>query len=104
MITQESAQTLGIVIGSEVHAMVKASSIMLLTDPAMRISAQNRFQGKVVRVHESGVSAEVVAALDSGITVAAVVTRDSVRNLAIVPESRVYAVFQATSVILAVTG
>ena len=104
IITRESADNLRIAIGGEVHALVKASSIMLLTDPSIRISAQNRMACRVVHIHDSGVSAEVVLALDANITLAAVVTRDSVTTLGLKPESPVYAVFQASSVILAVLG
>lgn len=102
VITKDSAESLGISLGKEVHALVKASSIMLLASTDIRLSARNRLACTVQAIHDSGVSAEVVLALDNGITLAAVVTHDSVGSLGLVPGSSVYAIFQANSVILAV--
>lgn len=101
VITRASAENLGLAIGAEVHAFVKASTVMILTDPRVRISARNQLWGTVSAVHDGTVNSEVSVALGSGRTVTATVTRDSVARLELVPGAPACAFFEASSVILA---
>jgi len=102
VVTRESAEQLGLAIGSEVIALVKASSLLVLTDTAMRISARNRLWGQVQRVVDGPVNAEVTLDLGHGRSAVAVVTRDSVEALGLVPGVHACAAFKVSSVILAV--
>ena len=102
VITRESAETLELAIGTEVHAFVKAPSVLIITDPAARTSARNHLWGEVTRIHEGPVSSEVTITLPGGRNVTSVVTHDSVGNLALAIGTPACAVFQATAVILAV--
>jgi len=101
VITHESADLLKLRIGSEVHAFVKSSSILLLTDRAGRTSARNHLWGTVNRIHNGPVNSQVTLELSGGRTVSAVITRDSVDSLGICEGNAACAIFKASSVILA---
>jgi molybdate transport system regulatory protein len=102
VVTRASAEQLGLAMGTEVIALVKASSLMLLVDEAMRISARNQLWGEVQRIVDGPVNAEVTLDLGHGRTAVAVVTRDSVASLGLAVGVRAGAAFKASSVILAV--
>ncbi len=100
VITRDSAENLGLQIGQEIHALVKSSSVLLLNDPALRVSARNQLWGEISRVHLGPVNAEITLTLRSGKTLCAVVTPDSIERLGLHPGSAAGAVFKASSVIL----
>lgn len=103
ILTRESAEQLGLVVGREVQAFVKASAILLLVEDEdeVRISARNRYRGTVSHVHTGPVNAEVTLALPGGRhVITAVITDDSVRRLQLAPGQLVTAVFKASSVFL----
>jgi molybdate transport system regulatory protein len=101
-ITKESAETLGLAIGKEVLALVKASSVMLMTDKKARTSARNHLWGEVSAIHKGAVNSEVGIKLPSGRAMTAIVTDDSVAHLGLAVGKPACAVFKASSVILAV--
>jgi len=100
VITRESAETLGLSIGMEVSALVKSSSVLLLTDPNVRTTARNHLWGEITRLHDGPVNAEITLAMKSGKTVCAVVTHDSVEKLGLAVGGQACAVFKASAVIL----
>lgn len=100
-VTRESAETMRLGLGSEVLALVKSSSVILMADPAPRSSARNQLRGEVSCIHEGPVNAEISVALPSGKTVTAVITHDSVSHLGLELGKPVVALFKASSVILA---
>ncbi len=102
VVTRASAEQLGLAIGTEVIALVKASSPMLLVDETMRISARNQLWGHVQRIVDGPVNAEVTLDLGHGRTAVAVVTRESVASLGLAVGVRACAAFKASSVILTV--
>jgi molybdate transport system regulatory protein len=102
VITRASAEHLELSIGSEVHALVKAPSVLIITDRQARTTASNHLWGTVTAIHEGPVSSEVTITLPSGRNVTSVVTHDSVELLGLAIGTEACAVFQATSVILAV--
>lgn len=102
VITRASAENLELGIGREVHAFVKAPSVLIITDRDTRTTARNHLWGEVTAIHEGPVSSEVTITLPSGRNITAVVTHDSIGNLDLQVGSMACAVFQATSVILAV--
>lgn len=111
-ITRASADELGLATGSQVLALVKASSVLLavgvvaLADPfgepyAQPItSARNQLAGTVSRIVAGPVSAEVTLALPAGRSVTASITRDSLQRLGLAEGQRAGALFKASSVIL----
>ncbi len=102
VVTRESAEQLGLAIGSEVIALVKSSSLLLLTDETLRISARNRLWGTVQRIVSGPVNAEVTLDLGQGRSACAVITRESLDHLALAEGVRACAAFKVSSVILAV--
>ncbi len=101
IVTCDSAAALGLKPGLEVHALVKASAVMLTTDPGLRTSALNHLWGQVSRIHEGPEDAEVTLILPGGRTLTAVITPAGLGRLDLVPGRAACAMFQASSVILA---
>ncbi len=100
IITRESAETLGLAIGMEVSALVKSSSVLLLTDPNLRTTARNHLWGEITRIFAGPVNSEVTLAMPGGKSICAVVTHDSVERLGLAVGQRACAVFKASAVIL----
>ncbi|MBU9562618.1 TOBE domain-containing protein [Burkholderia multivorans] len=106
VLTHDGAQTLGLHPGAHACALVNASSVVLAADdggPAPKVSARNRLRGTVESVDGGAVNSEVTLALDGGGTLTAVVTNDSVEALQLVAGRRAFALFKASSVLLAMT-
>jgi molybdate transport system regulatory protein len=101
IVTKESAQYLGLAIGREAHAFVKASAVILMTDQKIRITARNQLWGEIARIDIGAVNSEVSIALAGGRTVTSIVTQESVESLDLAVGKRVCALFKASSVILA---
>jgi len=105
IVTNGSAQTLGLAAGKAVTALIKASSVLIMTDSTgIALSARNVLAGKVSKVSNGQVSSEIAIALPSGATVYATITHDAVNELGIKEGVAASAVFKASSVILGVTG
>jgi molybdate transport system regulatory protein len=102
VVTRTSAESLGLAIGHEVTVLVKSSSLLLLTDETLRISARNKLWGTVSRIVTGPVNAEVTLDLGAGRSATAVVSRDSVDSLGLAEGVRACAAFKVSSVILAV--
>ncbi len=103
IVTNSSVQALGLAAGKEVVALVKASSVLLMTEGAgLRLSARNCLAGTVTQVRDGAVNAEVALDLGGGTEVVAIVTRDSVAALGLRPGVAASAVIKASSVILGV--
>jgi molybdate transport system regulatory protein len=104
-VTRESRNELGLELGAKAFALVKASSIVLMTDAGgARLSARNQLTGTVSRVVPGAVNTEVVLQLPGGGSVAAVITNDSAIALALAVGSAATAVFKASSVIVGVAA
>jgi molybdate transport system regulatory protein len=101
MITRESADRLGLRIGDEVHAFIKAPSVLLATDRGIRTTARNQLWGTIARVSAGAINAEISLLLPSGRSVIAVVTSESARKLGLATGVAACALFKETSVILA---
>jgi molybdate transport system regulatory protein len=105
VVTQESAQSMGLRTKMAAIALVKASSIVVATDlEGAKVSTRNQLAGKVSAVTPGAVNAEVVIDLDGGGSIAAIVTAGSAKSLDLAPGKRAIALFKATSVIVAVTA
>lgn len=102
VVTPGSVASLGLALGSEVVALIKSSSVMLLTDPSLRLSARNQLWGTVQRISPGPVNTEVTLDLGHGRSATAVVTQEAVLALGLAEGSRACAAFKVSSVILAV--
>ena len=103
IVTRESAEHLALAPGRQAFALIKSSSVIVMTaGEGVRLSARNQLAGTVTRVMRGAVNAEVVIALTGGGTVAATITNDSVEALALQEGVAATALFKASSVILGV--
>jgi molybdate transport system regulatory protein len=100
-LTSESTQDLGLEVGSEAIALIKASSVLLgLPDDRMRLSARNQFPGAVIQVTLGPVNADVRIQLAGGSVMGAVITSASATALGLQEGTPVVAIVKASSVIL----
>ena len=68
----------------------------------MKLSARNTLKGKVVKVTEGAVNAEVTLEVAPGVEITAVITLASVASLGLEAGKEAYAVVKASSVMVAV--
>jgi molybdate transport system regulatory protein len=101
-ITHESTAELGLQKGSDVVALVKAPWVMLATGNDLRVSTRNVLAGTVATVTPGAVNSEVTLALPGGGTLVAIVTNESVTDLALAEGAPVQALINAAHIILAV--
>jgi molybdate transport system regulatory protein len=105
VITHESQENLGLKVGSEVWALVKASWVILSTDDSdIKLSVRNRLSGTISRLTKGSVNSDVVLTLVGGNTVSAIVTNDSVEQMGLKVGTKACALFKASSVILGVSA
>lgn len=103
IVTRESTDNLALAPGRQVFALIKSSSVIVMTaGEGVRLSARNQLAGTVARLTRGAVNAEVVIALGGGGTVAATVTHESVDTLGLAEGLAATALFKASSVILGV--
>lgn len=103
VVTLASLKSLGIAVGKEAVALVKAPWVMLMTESSdIRLSARNCLQGKVLSVTDGAVNAEVVIELAGGSKVYSIVTRDAVNELGLAAGVSATAVIKASHIILGV--
>ncbi|HVI51468.1 MAG TPA: TOBE domain-containing protein [Candidatus Sulfotelmatobacter sp.] len=103
VVTNDSAEELGLVPGREVVALVKSSFVMLARgDVLPRVSARNLIWGQVVERIDGGVNSEIILDIGDGKTLTAVITRESAEELPLTVGDRACALFKASHVILAV--
>lgn len=104
-VTRESREALGLAPGQRAVALVKASSVMLVTEPGeARFSARNQLAGEISRLVPGAVNTEVVLALPGGGSVAAIVTQQSAQEMGLAVGMAAVAMFKVSQVILAVPG
>lgn len=102
VITDNSVQRLGLSVGGEVMAVVKASSVMLGLDiDPQKISARNILAGTVKRIEKGAVNDVVTMELAGGNTLTSVITSNSVQRLGLAEGMRIVAVIKASDVMLA---
>lgn len=103
VVTLASIKSLGIAVGKEAIALIKAPWVMLMTESSdIRLSARNCLEGKVSRVSEGSVNSEVVVQLSGGTEVFSIVTREAVGELGLKPGVSATAVIKASHVVLGV--
>lgn len=103
MLTETSVKSLGLAVGAEAIAVVKAPWVTLLSgEPAYRFSARNQLSGTVSSVDTGAVNSQVAVTLPGGATVFAVITNDAVAELALAEGAAVTALFKAGHVVVGV--
>ena len=103
IVTEGSVQSLGLAVGKEAVAYVKAPWVMLQAGPAnVKFSARNQLAGKVGKLLKGAVNTEVAITLPGGTTVYSVVTNEAVMELGLKEGSEASALIKASHVILGV--
>jgi molybdate transport system regulatory protein len=103
MVTDTSIKSLGITVGKEAVAVIKAPWVVLMTGKAeYRFSARNQLQGKVSKVNRGAVNSQVAVTLTGGAVVNAVVTNEAADELALKVGADTTAMFKASHVLLGV--
>lgn len=103
VITNESAKALDIKVGGEALALLKASSVLVMTDAAgFRLSARNCLAGTVTGLNLGPVNAEVTITLAGGEALHATITHAACSELGLTEGMPATAVFKAPMVMLAV--
>ncbi len=97
-ITNDSLESLGLEMGSEVMLLIK-SSFVILSKEQLKSSARNNIKSVVSEVIKGGVNSEVKLSLEHQ-TLCAVITNDAAEDLGLQKGDVVYAMFKASSVIL----
>jgi molybdate transport system regulatory protein len=104
-VTTQAAERMGLAVGREAIALVKASAIVLVADFAGYVlSARNQLAGTVSRIERGAVSSLVALTLPGGTVVTASVTNDAVEALGLAVGDAASAVFKAYAVLLAVAA
>lgn len=102
-VTIGAVDNLGLKVGSEAYAIIKASSVIIGTDlHDAKISARNVFCGTIVKIIEGPVNTEVDVEIGGGNTVSAVITHDSAKRLELAVGGHACTLFKASSVIIGV--
>jgi molybdate transport system regulatory protein len=100
-VTHESAESLGLQVGAQAFALVKASSIVVVTEAeGAHFSARNRLDGTVSRIAAGAVNDEVVIDVADGVSIAAIITHASSEALGLAVGARATVIFKASSVIV----
>lgn len=103
VISRESFENLGIEIGTEVYALLKALWVIVTTDEAgLAISVRNRLCGTISSIKTGHFGIDITLTLAGGAKVVSVVTDEALTQLGLNVGDRACAVFKETSVILAV--
>lgn len=104
IITCESTKNLGLNTGAEVFALIKASSVIIMTDDdaGARLSTRNRLSGTVSHLQTGAVNSEVVIGIPGGGAIVSIITNESAANLGLKVGKQASAIFKASSVIIGV--
>ncbi|HEY6007215.1 MAG TPA: TOBE domain-containing protein [Geobacteraceae bacterium] len=102
-ITNGSVERLGLTVGAEVTALIKAPLILVATGvDGMKFSTRNMLKGTVEQVEHGAVNCEVDLRLPGGNLLTAIITERSAKDLTLRAGDTAWALFKASSVILAV--
>ena len=103
IITNASADRLGLQPGTDAFAIIKASDVMVGKGlENAKLSARNILPGRVADLHEGAVNSEVGIRLPGGTMLAASITRESVQALNLTKDDAVSAVVKASHVLIGV--
>ncbi|MEH6403707.1 MAG: TOBE domain-containing protein [Sneathiella sp.] len=102
VVTNRSIETLGLGVGKQAFAMIKASFVILAHDDGLRTSARNQIKGTISAIETGSINDEVTLDIGDGKTLAAVITQQSTGNLDFKVGDKACALIKASHVILGV--
>ncbi len=68
----------------------------------MKISARNQIKGKIVKITEGAVNAEVIIEIAGGQQIASVITKTAVKSLGLAVGKEAYAIVKASEVMVGI--
>ena len=103
IITNESAKSLNLKVGSEAYALIKASWVIITESTGqMKTSARNHLEGTVEKIVKGAVNSEVILDLGGGRKLVSIITNSSVDNLGLKEGAKAGALIKASHVIIAI--
>ena len=101
-ITMESIKELGLAVGGEAFAIVKATNVMFANTKIPGISARNQLAGKIISVREGAVNGHVSIELPDGNRISGSITNSAIEDLGLVEGKGAVAIIKATDVIVGI--
>ena len=101
-ITMESIKELGLAVGGEAFAIVKATNVMFANTKIPGISARNQLAGKIISVREGAVNGHVSIELPDGNRISGSITNSAIEDLGLVEGKKAVAIIKATDVIVGI--
>lgn len=103
VITKNSVKNLGLAVGKEAIAIIKAPLVILATpNHGLKFSARNQLNGKIIKIETGSVNSVVTFTIATGNTLSAVITNQSAKEMELKEGGEVIAIVKASHVILAV--
>ena len=100
-ISMEAIRELGLKVGKEATAVIKATEVMMAND-FLKISARNQFRGKITEILPGAVNAIVKLDVDTEFGLSSTISLEAVKELSLKAGEEAVAVIKATSVMISV--
>lgn len=103
VVTEDSVQSLGLIVGKPAMALVKAPWVIVVTDDSgVKLSARNQLAGTVQHIEKGAINSEIAIKLVGGTLVYAVITNEAVMELGLKPGAPATALIKASHVVIGV--
>lgn len=103
IITVESVESLGLIVGEDAYAVIKSSSVLVSSDiEGLKISAGNLLRGRVVSIRTDAVMSEVILDIGGGDTIAATVSAGGAQGLNLSEGEEACAIIDASNIIIGI--
>ena len=103
VVTEDSVQSLGLIVGKPAMALVKAPWVIVVTDDSgVKLSARNQLAGAVRHIEKGAINSEIAIKLVGGTLVYAVITNEAVMELGLKPGAPATALIKASHVVIGV--
>ena len=103
VVTEDSVQSLGLIVGKPAMALVKAPWVIVVTDDSgVKLSARNQLAGTVQHIEKGAINSEIAIKLVGGTLVYAVITNEAVMELGLKPGVPASALIKASHVVIGV--
>ena len=103
VVTEDSVQSLGLIVGKPAMALVKAPWVIVVTDDSgVKLSARNQLAGTVQHIEKGAINSEIGIKLVGGTLVYAVITNEAVMELGLKPGAPATALIKASHVVIGV--
>lgn len=99
-ITHSAVEELGLEVGDEVVAIIKASSVMITTVLDLETSARNKLVGTITHIKRGDVNSQVSIDVGDNDVVVATITTGSVETLGLELGSKVCALIKSSNIII----